>query len=113
MPENNPGDNPGELRDGPNGGKLRTGGVNPRAGRPPNEFKERMRTLVSREDVESYFERCLMGEFGPKFHIAALREASDRGYGKAAQPIVGEDGGALKANVTLRLVKASKVDGDD
>lgn len=89
----NPRQKPRSTIPGRNGGTLRNGGTNKGGtGRPPNEFKERMRALVSREDVEAYTERCLSGEFGPKFHLAALAYATDRGYGKAAQPLVGEDG---------------------
>lgn len=75
-----------------NGGRLRTGnpGNKGGSGRPPNEFKAHMAALVSRKDVEAYFERCLSGEFGPKFFLAARQAAKDDAYGKAAQPIVGD-----------------------
>jgi hypothetical protein len=81
----------GDLVPQPHGGALRNGGTN-KGGRPPNEFKEAMRALADRDDIRAYTERCLKGEFGPKFHMQALAYVTDRGYGKAAQPIVGEDG---------------------
>ena len=113
-PENNGGNNGPEKVEQPHGGALNSGGTpgNKGGGRPPQEFRERMRQLISRDDVEAYFEECLTGKHGPKIHVAALAYASDRGYGKAAQPIVGEDGGPVRTTVTLRMVKA-KTDDDD
>lgn len=88
----NPVENPVQgMREGRNGGKLKTGGTTC-GGRPPNEFKAAMRALADREDIRAYTERCLKGEFGPKFHMHALAYVTDRGYGKAAQPVVGADG---------------------
>jgi hypothetical protein len=78
----------GELRDGPRGGKLRNGGTNKGGtGRPPNEFMMQMRQLATLPEAEAYTQRCILGEFGPKFHIEARKWAADRGYGKAAQSI--------------------------
>lgn len=92
----NPGGNPGagELVDGPRGGKLKRGsqpGGTPGPGRPPDEFKRRMRELATLEDVETYFGRCVRGEFGPVFHLKALEFAADRGYGKPTQSITEYD----------------------
>lgn len=79
----------------PHGGALLSGGVpgnrgGSGGGRPPDEFKARMRELATTAEAEAYFGRCMAGEFGPKFYLAALAHATDRGYGKAAQPIVGD-----------------------
>lgn len=65
-------------------------------GRPPDEFKARMQGLASNESVEGYLTRCLNGEFGPKFFLGALGYVTDRGYGKAAQPISGSAGEPLE-----------------
>jgi hypothetical protein len=76
------------MRTAPNGGKLKTGNAGNKGGhgRPPNEFRDRMRALASREDVEAFLEKCATGEFGPMFHLKALEFAANRGYGKPTQP---------------------------
>jgi hypothetical protein len=98
----------GELVDGPRGGKLRRGskkGNTPGTGRPPNEFKERMQGLASQKNVEDYLKKCLRGDFGPKFHLSALQYATDRGYGKAAQPLEhSTPDGPLDVSVTYTIV---------
>jgi len=108
----NNGENNGiEKVEQPHGGALNSGGTpGNKGGRPPNLFKEAMRALADRDDIRAYTERCLKGDFGPKFHMQALAYVTDRGYGKAAQPITGEDGGPLKTTVTLRLVRAKPDD---
>lgn len=102
----------GELVPGPRGGKLRHGskkGNTPGTGRPPDEFKQRMRELTTRKDVETYLERCLKGEFGPKFFLSAWREMRDSGYGKPVQAheVSGADGAPIEVAVTHRIVDAS------
>lgn len=85
----NSGENSGTIETvtQPHGGALRVGNPGNKGGRPPNEFRDRMAALTTRDDVEAYLERCLKGEFGPKFFLSALSHATDRGYGKAAQPL--------------------------
>lgn len=56
-------------------------------GRPPSEFKERMRALASSEEVEAYLTRCLKGEEGPKPFLGALSYVTDHGYGKPSQSV--------------------------
>ena len=68
---------------GRNGGTLRRGNPGNDGGRRTNEFKERMHELVCSEDVDAYLKRCLNGEFGPRFFLAALEFATERAYGKA------------------------------
>lgn len=103
----------GALVTPPHGrGKIRRGskpGNTPGPGRPPNEFRDRMRSLTSRDDVEAYLERCINGEFGPKFFLDALRYTSDRGYGKPTQAVelTGAEGGPLDVTVTRRIVRPS------
>ena len=69
----------------PHGGAIRTGGNpgNRGGGRPPNLFKQKMRELASLESAEEYLERCITGEFGPKFFLAAYQYVTEQGYGKA------------------------------
>lgn len=111
----NPVANPvGEMREGRNGGKLKTGGNNG-GGRPTNEFRARMRELAEIGDPgDTYLLKCLKGDFGPKFHIAAREHVASHGHGRAPQSIAltGDGGGPLQADVTLRLVRATKADGD-
>ncbi len=93
-----PGKGQGELRPGPRGGMLRTGGTSKGGtGRPPDEFKARMRERASRADVEAYLEKCLNGEFGPRFYFQALQMATEYGYGKPQQTleVTGKDGAPL------------------
>ena len=78
-----------DLVDQPHGGALLNGGIpgNKGGGRPPNEFKQRMAALVSRDDVERYLEECLSGAHGPKIFLQAYEMACNFGYGKPSQPI--------------------------
>ena len=68
---------------GRNGGTLRRGNPGNRGGRPSNDFKNKMRELASLESAEDYLERCIKGEFGPKFFLAAYQYVTEQGYGKA------------------------------
>lgn len=78
-------------------------------GRPPDEFKRRMRELASSKEAEEYLERCLRGEFGPKFFLAARQDVADRGYGKPVQAheVSGTDGEPIEVAVTHRIIDAS------
>lgn len=80
---------PAKRRPTKNGGELKVGNPGNRGGtgRPPNEFKERMQALASQKNVEDYLRKCIRGEFGPKFFLQALQYTTDRGYGKAMQPV--------------------------
>lgn len=101
------------LEEQPHGGALYRGGVpGNKGGRPPNEFKQKMRELASREDVEAYFERCLQGEFGPKFYLAARQSAIEQGYGKAVQAVElgARDGEPL--SLTVEFVDAPRPAAD-
>ena len=68
---------------GRNGGTLRRGNPGNNGGRPSNDFKDKMRELASLESAEEYLERCIKGEFGPKFFLAAYQYVTEQGYGKA------------------------------
>jgi hypothetical protein len=56
-------------------------------GRPPNEFRDRMRELANLQEVEAYTLKCLNGEFGPRFHLEARKWVAERGYGKPTQAL--------------------------
>ena len=70
------------------------------AGDTPDIFKKRMQRLASLTAIEERLTRVLTDpEADHSEWLAAFREAADRGYGKAAQPVTGEDGGALVITV--------------
>lgn len=73
------------------GALLRSGGP----GRPPNEFKETMRHMASRDETLAYVDRCLRGEFGPRFFAWAMDFVSNRGYDKPTQPVSGDPSAPL------------------
>ena len=56
-------------------------------GRPPDEFKRRMRELASSDKALAFLEECANGEHGPQFAIKAQEYAAERGYGKEAQDV--------------------------
>ena len=74
-----------------------TGGVkgNRGGGRPPDEFRRKMRELASNPQWEVFLQECCDGVHGPLMSMKALEWLADRGYGKATQPISGEDGAPL------------------
>lgn len=64
-----------------------------------------MRQLANLEEADAYLRECLSGKHGPKAFGFAQQYVTDRGYGKAVQPIVGEEG-LPPINVAVRYVKA-------
>lgn len=58
----------------------------PNAGRPPDEFKAMCAGMASREATRRAVDRILGNENHPHF-MAALRWATDRGYGKPDQTL--------------------------
>jgi|GEM_PF-6130341 len=95
---------------GRNGGRLKRGGTNKGAGRPPDEFKRHMRELASAEEVDDYLRRCLRGEEGAKAFLGAIAHVTDRGYGKAAQPLTGEGGEGPVEIVSRRYIVKARAD---
>ena len=85
-------------------GQLRIGGSNGGAGgRPPDEFKARMRELASLAEQQGYVEAVLKDPTHPHW-MRALEYVTERGYGKAPQTVevTGEGGGAVKTELTIR-----------
>jgi len=71
----------------------------PNAGRPPSEFKELMRGVASRPEALKRL-RKLAGaskDVSDEVFLKAFKEAADRGFGKAVQPLEhgGPDGGPI------------------
>lgn len=99
----------GEMIPQPHGGALRNGGTNRGgSGRPPDEFKAEMGRIASSDEALAYLQRCALGEFGPKFAIAAQKYAAERKYGKPVQAIEvsGTDGNPVRTEIVF--VKPSK-----
>ena len=75
-----------ELVRQPHGGALQVGNPgNAGGGRPRNEFRRRLRELVSSEEAMAFLERCLKGEEGAQAAMQAHRYAAEGGYGKVPQ----------------------------
>ena len=61
----------------------------PNAGRPPDEFKRTMRGIVSRKTVVERLKKLTGGsaKVTDDVFLKAFKEVTDRGYGKAVQPL--------------------------
>jgi len=72
----------------------------PNAGRPPDEWKAKLRELASRENVLAHIQTVL--DAGPEhpFFAKALEYVTEYGYGKATQHI--EQTGASTLEVIVR-----------
>jgi hypothetical protein len=84
------------------GGAILRGGVRGHqggGGRPPDEFRRRMAEIASSDEAFAFLEACARGDFGPKFALAALAYASERGYGKAAPATKAVAGSRIKVYV--------------
>lgn len=68
----------------------------PNAGRPPDKFKELCRELATGEKTVAQIRLILKSKKDPQF-MAALRWASEHGYGKPAQPLEHNAGESLAA----------------
>ena len=92
----------------------------PNAGRPPNEFRQRMQQLASREEGLRLLEEILLGEGAVRvleeqtdatgkvtkviavdgeLYLKAREHVVKHGYGLPAQPITGPDGGPVQVQV--------------
>lgn len=77
----------------------------PGPGRPPDEFRERMRALASRDDVLAALEQILSDPNHPHW-LRAWQEAADRGYGRAAQHLDVTSGSEPLTRFTLDISMA-------
>ncbi len=75
------------TRPGRNGGRLNSGGTFAGAGRPPDEFKQKMAAIASSDEALAYLDECVKGEHGPQVAIAAHKYSADRGYGQPTQEV--------------------------
>lgn len=81
-------------------GKLKRGGINPNAGRPPDEFKELCRRLASRPKTFEVAEKILDNpDVYPSLYTGALKWATEQGYGKPKEHI--EHTGEIKHGVVI------------
>jgi hypothetical protein len=79
-------------------GALRVGGTNKGGpGRPPDEFKEMCRQLASREETLKQVQ-AILGDPDHGQFMAALKWATENGYGKAPQSVsvTGAEGGPVE-----------------
>ena len=97
----NPVANPVATMPGRNGGRLRRGGTNPRAGRPPDEHKAFMREILADPEVEKRLRQVLKSKDDGTF-LASYKTVAERGYGKPAQVI---EGGDERKPLVIRLVR--------
>lgn len=79
------------------------GGPQPGAGRPPDEFKRRMRALLDRDSIERFLGECLNGDHGEAAFFKAVEFTADRGEGKV--PNVTKLTGDEAAPLTIRVVR--------
>lgn len=91
----------------PHGGAIRSGGYpgNPGGtGRPPDAFKRLCRELASGEKTQDEVRKILEDKDHPQF-VAALRWASENGYGKPEQRISGSIGLTVQRADALKLAR--------
>jgi hypothetical protein len=80
----------------------------PNAGRPKDEFKQRMAEKRDRESVQAFLDECLEGKHGPDMHLKALRFVTEYSAGKPSQAVDVSVSGKL-----LILTDPEELDGDD
>jgi hypothetical protein len=92
-----------EMREGRNGGKLKTGGVHPNSGRPKLiDLKEVIKNEVGDEGIAKVIKALMRrAEAGD---VRAIQELLDRGYGKA-QAHVDHTSGGEKITPPIQWVK--------
>lgn len=83
----NPVSNPvPQTMPGRRGGTLKRGGTNPGAGRPPNEFRRALLSLVDRKDVLAHIQTALDAGPDDKGDFwQAVKYCTDQGAGKAPE----------------------------
>lgn len=59
----------------------------PNAGRPPDEWKAKLRAMASRDEVMTHVETVLLAGPEHPFFDRALQYVTDHGYGRAMQPV--------------------------
>ncbi len=95
-------------------GKLRVGNAGNRGGRPPNEFKARMRALASSDLALDYLTECVAGKHGPQAALRAQEFVTERGYGKVPQALDAKLDHRVLVVRDVRILEASeRADTDD
>ena len=67
-------------------------------GRPPDEFKRKMREITSSDEALAFLAECARGEHGARFAMSAQGYAAERGYGRVPQAlsVTGDEGKPLR-----------------
>lgn len=72
----------------------------PNAGRPPDEWRERLRAMASRDEVLNHVSEVLLAGPDHPYFDRALQYATDHGYGRPKQDI------GLSGTLTLESLLA-------
>jgi hypothetical protein len=75
----------------------------PNAGRPPDEWRERLRSMASRDEVLAHVESVLLQGPEHPFFDRALQYVTDHGYGKPKQEL------AHSGTLTLEALLAASL----
>ena len=59
----------------------------PNAGRPPDEWRDRLRAMASRDEVLEHVSAVLLAGPDHPYFDRALQYATDHGYGRPTQPV--------------------------
>jgi len=59
----------------------------PNAGRPPDEWRDRLRAMASRDEVLEHVSQVLLAGPDHPYFDRALQYATDHGYGRPTQPV--------------------------
>lgn len=97
---------------------MALGGARPGAGRPkgkPNKVNLEVRELARVYGPSAVAELARIagltaqpGSDNEGTRVAAIKELIDRGYGKASQPLTGEDGGPIQLMVVTGVPHAQE-----
>lgn len=80
-----------------------------KVGSPIKEICQQYGPMAVKQLVQFAFDRGVPHQV----RMSAIREILDRGYGKATQPLTGEDGGPIEVEFTFALDNASRSEDHD
>ena len=96
----------GARRRQAHGGELLSGNPGNAGGRPSSEFREACRLALDQIDAIGIATSIARNtKKAARDRLEALKWLADRGYGRAVQPVTGDDG-PIEGTITLKMVKA-------